>query len=182
MTQDVHFHSKKEKREQNEKILTQNKTKNQLGKLQALHFHVWYQSTLQFYNSIQIHSLKHASFLGCSPSLVLTLLSSGISNIFGVFKEIQALHSHIHTYGLCESKWSYKSELWVVDFLSHGGRFHNTFLLSLTLKQVSHGGSSKICCLLGLKYGTLHKLPLYQIFVYGNFLYCLRLAVLDLFL
>ena len=49
---DIHF--KWEVMEHNEEVLNQNKTENQLGKLQFLHLHVLCQSTVQISNSIKL--------------------------------------------------------------------------------------------------------------------------------
>jgi hypothetical protein len=40
-------------------------------------------------------------------------------------------------------------------FLNHRGRFHNAFLLSLTLKLEVHGWICKFCCLLDLEYAPI---------------------------
>ena len=88
----IHFHSKRE-RMGCEETLDQSKTKNQLDKLQALHLHVWCQSTLQI--SFQLYWLQHTS-------LFLQLFSEGMPQPWhlqhcGIFKATQTSLSQCHT-------------------------------------------------------------------------------------
>lgn len=127
----------------------------------------------------------------CRPQLLPSWSAAFLGNYSVILASLTSWGLQGHPAFTFTASWNGLSELPCKDtpvtcwasaaFLSHRGRFPNPFLISLILKPVP-GGPSCSQVLLGLEHVPLIQIHFHQLSIFGGFLYCLSLAVWELYL
>lgn len=135
MAQTKHNHFKRRKRITVKKYWTKSKTETQKGKHAS---HVSCQSTLQITNSFSLLTVHTSlSWAGSMPVFSFPCQTSQDSDISNTMQSPSSQ--------LCKRpRWACNTHLALKTFLSHSWRFHNSFLMSLTLKLEPCGWSFQV--------------------------------------
>ena len=149
-------------------------------KCQTIHFLIRCHSAHQISNSFQLSWLQHTFLSWAVPHPVtnspwhISYDSSIFPNLGSSLLQFYTLASlGLHAGTPLTHEW-----LTLLAFLSHEGRFYNTFLVSLTPKPELQGQSCQVLLLARTVTQPLIQSHLYQLSVFSVFLHCLSFSLI----